>query len=54
MATKKLYTSDTHQELVEKYMISRFLKVDVVLEDLIALGMYEELQDLDSYLPPIY
>ena len=38
MTTKKLYTSETHYELVEKYRISRFLKVDVVLEDLIAIG----------------
>ena len=38
MTTKKLYTSDTDQELVEKYMISCFLKVDVVLKGLIALG----------------
>ena len=38
MTTKKLNTSDTHQELAEKYRISRFLKVDVVLKDLIAIG----------------
>ena len=36
--TKKLYASYIRQESVEKYMISRFLKVDVVLEDLITLG----------------
>ena len=39
--TKKLYTSDIRKELVEKYMysmVSRLLKVDKLLEDLITLG----------------
>ena len=49
MTTEKLYTSDTHWELVEKYMISRFLKVDVVLEDLIALGKELKIVTMDEF-----
>ena len=49
MTTKNLYTSDTHQELVEKYMISRFLKADVVLEDLIALGKELKIVTMDEF-----
>ena len=48
--TKKLYTSDRpiQKELAEKYMISRFLKVDVVLGDLITLGKELKIVTMDE------
>ena len=49
--TKKLYTSDRpiQKELAEKYMISRFLKVDIVLEDLITLGKELKIVTMDEF-----
>ena len=46
--TKKLYTSDRpiQKELAEKYMISRFLKVDV--GDLITLGKELKIVTMDE------
>ena len=47
---KKLYTIDRpiQKELAEKYMISQFLKVDVVLGDLITLGKELKIVTMDE------
>ena len=47
--TKKLYASDISQELAEKYMISRFIKNDVVLEDLITLAKELTTVSMDEF-----
>ena len=47
--TKKLYSSDICKRLVEKYMINCFLKVYVVLEDLIILGKELKIVTVDEF-----